>query len=233
MKIKGSVAIVTGASSGIGLSLARLLAEKGAKVVLAARSAEKLQKLQREIPGSYAVPADLHKPGDISTLVEMTMAEFGQIDILVNNAGQGLRAPVETINMDDYQAVMDLNVFAVVRLMQAVIPIMRSGGKGMILNVSSMVSKNHYEGLAAYSSTKYALNAITLTARAELAADGIAVSVFHPKMTATDFGANARGEKYDSSAGRPGMSVDSPEAVAEAIAAQIESEEPEAAMAPP
>jgi NAD(P)-dependent dehydrogenase (short-subunit alcohol dehydrogenase family) len=75
--------------------------------------------------------------------------------------------------------------------------------------------------LAAYASTKYALNALSLTARQELAKDNIIVSVFHPKMTATDFGKNARGQKYDSHAGRPGMSVDTPEAVAERIADQI------------
>jgi len=100
----------------------------------------------------------------------------------------------------------------------------------MILNVSSMVSKNYFPELAAYSSTKYALNAISLTARTELAPDHIVVSVFHPRMTATDFGANALGEKYVSSAGRPGMTVDTPEAVAEAIVEQIESESAEANM---
>lgn len=93
-----------------------------------------------------------------------------------------------------------------------------------------MVSKNTFPMLAAYASTKYALNALSLTARQELAKDNIIVSVFHPKMTATDFGKNARGQKYDSHAGRPGMSVDTPEAVAERIADQIVSGDAEAQM---
>ena len=124
--------------------------------------------------------------------------KFGRIDILVNNAGQGLLSPVETVDLDEYRGIMELNVFAVLVAMQAVIPIMRKRGGGTILNVSSMVSKNTFPMLAAYASTKYALNALSLTARQELAKDSIIVSVFHPKMTATDFGQNALGQKYDS-----------------------------------
>ena len=87
--------------------------------------------------------------------------------------------------------------------MQAVIPIMRQQGGGMILNVSSVVSKNYFTTIGGYASTKYALNALSLTARQELAKDNIVVSVFHPKMTATEVGQNSRGEKYSSSAGPP------------------------------
>ncbi len=101
--------------------------------------------------------------------------KFGRVDILVNNAGQGLLAPVEKIDIEQYKSIMDLNVYGVVRAMQDVIPQMRSQGGGLILNVSSMVSKNYYPGLAAYASTKYALNAISLTARQELAGDKIIV----------------------------------------------------------
>jgi short-subunit dehydrogenase len=230
MKIKDSVIIITGASGGIGLAAAKALSKEGARVVLAARSAEKLMTLEKEIPNSFAVATDMHKPADITALVEATMKKFGRVDILINNAGQGLMTPVESINLDDYASIMDLNVFAVVRAMQAVIPLMRKEGKGLILNVSSMVSKNYYPGLAAYASTKYALNAISLTAREELKKDGIIVSVFHPKMTATDFGENSRGAKYVSAAGRPGMQVDTAEAVADAIVEQIGSEEAEANM---
>ncbi|MDB5195216.1 MAG: Short-chain dehydrogenase/reductase [Parcubacteria group bacterium] len=230
MEIKGKVAIVTGASEGIGKAVAQQLAAKGATVVLAARSADKLAELAQELPGSFSVATDMTRLEDVQQLVALTMEKYGRIDILVNNAGRGLRAPIEKIDMQQYREVMELNVFAVLEAMQAVIPLMRTQGSGLILNVSSMVSKNFYPGLAAYASTKYALNALSLTARTELEPDDIVVSVFHPKMTATEFGANSAGTPYVSSAGRPGMSVDTAEDVAHAIVAQIESEAPEANM---
>ena len=222
MQIKDKFAIVTGASGGIGLAVARLLAQGGATVVLAARSADKLKQLEREIPGSFAVPTDMRKQEDIRQLVQQTEQKFGRIDILINNAGQGLLSPVAAIDLKDYREIMELNVFAVLEAMQAVIPIMRKQGGGTILNVSSLVSKNYFPQLGGYASTKYALNALSLTARQELASDNIVVSVFHPKMTATEFGQNARGETYHSGAGRPGMTVDTPEAVAEKMIQLIE-----------
>ena len=230
MQIKDKIAIVTGASGGIGLAVARLLAQGGATVVLAARSADKLKQLEREIPGSFAVPTDMRKQEDIRQLVQQTEQKFGRIDILINNAGQGLLSPVAAIDLKDYREIMELNVFAVLEAMQAVIPIMRKQGGGTILNVSSLVSKNYFPQLGGYASTKYALNALSLTARQELASDNIVVSVFHPKMTATEFGQNARGETYHSGAGRPGMTVDTPEAVAEKMIQLIEFGGAEAQM---
>jgi short-subunit dehydrogenase len=230
MKIQDSIAIVTGASAGIGLATARLLSERGAHVVLAARSKDALRQLETEIPNSFAVVTDMRKPEDVKNLIDQTMQKYGRIDILINNAGQGLQSPVESIPLDAYRDIMELNVFSVLEAMQLVIPIMRAQGRGLIQNVSSMVSKNYYPGLGGYASTKYALNALSLTARQELADDRIVVSVFHPKMTATNFGVNALGMKYDSRAGRPGMQVDTAEEVASAMLAQIESEEAEANM---
>lgn len=240
MQIKDKVIIVTGASEGIGLAAAKLLASRGAKVVLAARSADKIAEAAKEC-GGLAIPTDMRKPEDIENLIEKTVGQFGRIDILINNAGQGIYGPIERIDVAAFADVMDLNVFAVVRAMQGVIPVMRKQGGGMILNISSRVSKLYIPGLGAYAATKYALNAISLTARQELAPDNIIVSVMLPKMTATRFGVNAVGGRRDDSraTGQPvrsgqaasaGMEVDTPEEVAEKIAEQIESEEPEASM---
>ena len=230
MKIKDSIVVVTGASSGIGLATVKLLSKFGAKVILVARSTDKLQKLAREIPNSFAITADMRSSDDIKMLIKTVKEKYGRIDILINNAGQGLRATVEDVNIDDYRAIMELNVFGVLQVMQRVIPVMRSQGWGLILNISSLVSKNYFPGLAAYASTKSALNTISLTAREELKKDNITVSVFYPKMTATEFGQNSRGEKYVSAAGRPGLQVDTPETVAENIIKQIESEGAEVMM---
>jgi NADP-dependent 3-hydroxy acid dehydrogenase YdfG len=205
MHIKDAVVVITGASGGIGLALARELGQQGAQVVLAARSKETLMELEKEIPRSLAVPTDMRTAADIAHLVDATITQFGRIDVWVNNAGQGMLSSVEKIDIADYKDMMELNVFGVVQAMQMVIPHMRTQGGGMILNISSMVSKNYYPHLGAYASTKYALNALSLTARQELAPDHIVVSVFHPKMTSTDFGKNALGDTYDSGAGRPGM----------------------------
>lgn len=229
MEIKDKVIIVTGASQGIGLATAKLLARKGAKVSLAARSADSLAELEKELDGSLAVPTDMRKPEAIQNLIDKTVEKFGRIDILINNAGQGMYGPVENIDIGKYKDIIELNVYALLRAMQLVIPIMRKQGGGMILNISSRVSKNYFPNLGAYASTKYALNAISLTARQELAKDKIIVSVMHPKLTETNFGKNAIGERPDA-ARSARMEADTPEAVAAQIAELIRSEAPEAEM---
>ncbi len=234
METRDKVAIVTGASEGIGKEIAKKLAAGGAKVVLAARNDEKLGELAHELHGSLAVHTDMANQNDIQNLIDRTLEVYGQIDILVNNAGQGMYGPVENIDIDKYHQMMNVNLFGPVYAMELVIPHMREQGGGMILNISSRVSKNYYPNLAAYASTKYALNAISLTARTELAKDKIVVSVMHPKMTATNFGKNAIGAHPDMTTSartrNPGMEVDTAEQVAEKTMELIKSEAPEAEM---
>ena len=235
MKVKDKIVIITGASEGIGAALAKLLSANGAKVVLAARRADILKKMESELPGSLAIVADMRKNEDIINLIKKTIEHFGRIDLLVNNAGQAQYGPVEKANIDEYKSIVELNVYGPLRAMQAVIPQLRKQGGGMILNISSMVSKNYYPGLGTYASTKYALNALSLTARQELAPDKIVVSVFHPRMTATNFGKNSMGERLFQDLGpnsaRNNMMIDSAETVAEKILKQIGSEDAEAMMA--
>jgi short-subunit dehydrogenase len=233
MDIKNKVVIITGASQGIGEALAKHLAKIGAKVVLAARSKEIIEKLAQELPGSFAVPTDMRKPADVKNLVNETVKKFGRADILINNAGQGMYGPLETVDIEKYKEIMELNVFGVLRAMQAVIPQMRKQGGGIILNISSRVSKNYFPALSAYASTKYAVNALSLTARAELEKENITVSVFHPKMTSSNFGKNSIGRSPwagNRDNQRPSPEVDTPEQVAEKVADLINSEEPEAMM---
>jgi short-subunit dehydrogenase len=242
MEIKNKIIIVTGASQGIGLETAKLLSKEGASVVLAARSKDVLKNLEKEISTGrngaevLVVPTDMRKEGDIENLIEKTIGKFGRIDVLINNAGQGMYGPVESADIDEYKNIMELNVYAPLRAMQLVIPIMRKQGGGMILNISSRVSKNYFPNLAAYASTKYALNALSLTARTELSKDNIVVSVMHPRLTATNFGKNSAGTGHpDLAAGQrpasaPRADIDKPKQVAEKIAELIKSEAPEAEM---
>lgn len=228
MEINGKVVIITGASEGIGLATARLLAGKGAKIVIAARSVDKIKNLEKELPASLAVVTDMRNYNDVNNLISETIKKYGRVDILINNAGQGMYGPVESIDIEKYKEIMELNVYSVIRAMQEVIPVMRKQGKGMIVNVSSGVSRRYIPGIAAYSSTKYALNAVTFIARQELEKDGIIVSSVLPKMTATKFGENSIGRRPDFTARPGGMPpVDSAEKVAEKIAELIETEKDE------
>lgn len=236
MNVKDKVAIVTGASEGIGKAIAEQLAAKGAKLVLAARNEERLAELAHRLGnGAVAVRTDMGDENQIQNLIDRAIEIHGRIDLLVNNAGQGLYGPVESVNMDQYRHVMNLNVFGPLFAMELVIPKMRAQGGGMILNISSRVSKNYFPMLGAYASTKYALNALSLTARTELEKDHIVVSVMHPKMTATNFGKNALGARLNADRNEPQrelprMEVDTPEQVAERTMELIESEKPEAEM---
>jgi short-subunit dehydrogenase len=187
MDLDGAVIIVTGASSGIGAATARMAAGRGAKVVLAARRADRIDALAAELPDSLAVPTDLRDPAQIAQMVAATLDRFGRVDVLVNNAGQGLHVPVEQIRLDDLRAVTELNFYAPLLAMQAVIPAMRKQGGGAIVNVSSMTSRMVLPGVGGYSATKAALNMLSAVARKELASDGIVVSIVYPAVTATEF----------------------------------------------
>ena len=135
---------------------------------------------------------------------------------------------VEKTNLEDYRKIMDLNVFSVVRLMQEVIPHMRKQGGGMIINISSMLSKIYIPFLSQYSSTKSAINSISLTARQELAKDKIIVSIVLPKTTETNFRKNSIGAKVEwRGSSNPQIQVDTAEKVAEKIAEAIKTEQAE------
>jgi len=229
MDFKDKVAVVTGASYGIGAEAAKLLARAGAKVALAARTESKLNSLSKELPGSLAVPVDMTDEKAVRKMIEKVLAHYGRIDILVNNAGQGYDCPVEFIDAGKFRSLLELNLVGPLVAMQSVIPSMRKQGGGAIVNISSGLSLMHLQGMEAYASTKRALNGLTLTAREELAADGIALSVVYPYITLTDFEQNtlkradcaAVPDAEDDGQGRP--PADSAEFVAEKIIEVIKS----------
>ena len=140
MEIAGKVVLITGASSGIGLATARLFARKGAKLALAARSAEKLAQLASELPDALAVPTDLRDEAAVRRMVTQTREHYQRIDVLINNAAEGQFAPIEKMNLEIYRTIFEVNVVSVIAAMQEVIPIMRAQGGGVIINISSGAS---------------------------------------------------------------------------------------------
>lgn len=166
MKISGARIVVTGASRGIGKALATELAARGARVVLVARSADALGKLAAEL-GGEAFPADLTDTTAIEPLVRAVEAE-GPIDVLVNNAGVDLAGDLVEQSPDAIAALVALNLTAPMLLSRAVIPGMRAGGRGQIVNVSSLAGTNALPGLAPYSASKAGLSHFTAGLRADL-----------------------------------------------------------------
>lgn len=234
MEIKGSVIILTGASSGIGEATARAASKAGARVALLARRADRIEKLALELGNALAVPCDVTDAAQISQAVAATLKKFGRIDALVNNAGQGLQAPIEHIDPAEYRSVLELNVIAPLLTIQAVIPIMRGQGAGSIVNISSGATFAAQPGSGAYTSSKCALNMLSDVARLELADAGIAVSTMYPFITATEFYEVIKGR--EEAAGhlkaRANQMAQPPELVAEKILGLIRSGEARADLVP-
>jgi NADP-dependent 3-hydroxy acid dehydrogenase YdfG len=224
MDISNKVVLITGASGGIGLATARLFAQKGAKLALAARSAEKLERIVAELPGAIALPTDMRDEHAVQEMIAQTQQHYKRIDVLINNAGQGMHVPIEKADIQQYRSVFELNVVSVLEAMQAVIPIMRSQGGGVIVNISSGTSKAVLPGVGPYASTKYALNSLSLTARQELASANIRVGLVYPGITATEFHRNLANGPQNNERPRGIMPVDTPEYVAEKILAAVQTE---------
>ena len=221
--LKGKVAVVTGASSGIGEATARALADRGAAVVLAARAEEKLRFLEREISAAggraLAIRTDVADEASVGAMIEQVVGEFGAIDVLVNNAGLGLSGRVEDLRAEDLRYLFEVNLLGPLVCTQAALPHMPRGGR--IVNVSSVVGKRAIPKVGGYSATKFALNALSDALRVEVANRGITVTSVYPGTTRTAFRENSRRTKDEERGWRPrGVT---PEKVAGKIAAAVES----------
>ena len=193
MNIDNHVFIVTGASSGIGLSTAEALAAKGGKVAALARSKEALDELSARLPGSLAVVADMTDFTAVREAVATVQTPYGRVDGLVNNAGRSYAASVEEIDPAAFDEIFHLNVLGPIGAMQAAIPLMRAQGQGSIVNVNSGTAFMTIPQYSVYSASKRALLGFSMTARAELEKDRIVVSEVYPLVTATNFGKNRMG----------------------------------------
>ena len=187
MEIRGSVILVTGASSGIGEATAKLASQQGARLVLVARRQDRIEALASELGDAIAVRCDVTDASQVATAVQTAKKHFGRIDVLVNNAGQGLQASIEDIKEQEYRELLNLNVIAPLIAMQAVIPLMREQGNGSIVNVSSGIIFTPMPNTGAYNSSKAAFANLSNIARAELSGSGIAVSTLYPFITRSEF----------------------------------------------
>jgi NADP-dependent 3-hydroxy acid dehydrogenase YdfG len=190
--IDGKVAIVTGASSGIGESTARELARAGAITILAARREERLQRLEQEIRQmggrALVVPTDLTNPEQITNLVQTTLTKFGRIDILANIAGWAVYDWFEELSPEEVRKPFEFNVIGMAELTRQVIPTMKAQRSGFILNMSSYVSRLAVPPMTVYASTKYAVEGLTDGLRRALLPWGITVIRIHPSsVTGTEF----------------------------------------------
>lgn len=190
------VAIVTGASSGIGAATARLLARRGYRVTLAARSTDKLQALAAEIgAGALAVTTDVRRRQDIRHMVDETLRQFGRIDVLVNSAGLGYASWVVEIDPDELREQIETNLIGLIETTQAVLPHMLAQRAGHVVNVSSIAGLLGVPGLSVYNATKFAVNGFSEALRREVGAFGVQVSLLCPGGVETDFGQNVSFER--------------------------------------
>jgi NADP-dependent 3-hydroxy acid dehydrogenase YdfG len=232
MDIENSVILVTGASSGIGAATARAASRAGARVVLAARRADRLDELADELDGALAVACDVTDRAQVDSLTQTALDAFGRIDALVNNAGQGLQATTEQISLDDFRAVLELNLVAPLALMQAVLPTMRRQGAGRIVNVSSGTTFADVPGTGGYVASKIALERLSAVARNELDGTGITVSTMIPFVTRTEFFDSIRAGRADAEEMTAGADFDTPEQVADVILELVRSGAPRADLVP-
>jgi len=189
-KLAGKVAVVTGASKGIGVAIAKQLASEGAAVVVNYSSSKTgAEKVVTEITSSggkaVAVQADLSRQADIERLFAETKRAFGRLDILVNNAGIYGFAPLESVTEDYFHKQFNLNVLGLILASQAAVKLFDSAG-GSIVNISSVVSTLGFPNASVYSGTKGAVDAITRSLAKELGPRGIRVNAINPGMVETE-----------------------------------------------
>lgn len=179
------VALVTGASSGMGKDFAKALLAEGMTVYVAARRVEQMQDL--ETLGARPLKLDITKEEDVLALVERITAESGAVDVLINNAGFGLYGAMEDISLDDARYQFEVNLFGLARLTQLLLPGMRQRRSGKIINISSMGGKIYTPLGSWYHATKHALEGWSDCLRIELAEFGIDVVIIEPGMIQTEF----------------------------------------------
>jgi len=189
-KLNGKVAIITGASSGIGEATAIALATEGTQVVIAARRAERLkavrERIERNGGRALYIVADIADETQAHEIVQKTKTEFGRLDILVNNAGIALLGDIDGANTEDWRRMIDINVLGLMYLTHAALPVMKVQGIGHIVNISSVAGRIARAGISAYNVTKSGVNAFSEALRQEVYKHNIRVTIIEPGAVDTE-----------------------------------------------
>jgi NADP-dependent 3-hydroxy acid dehydrogenase YdfG len=194
MTVDSRVAIVTGASSGIGAATARALAKAGARVALVARRRDRLEQLARECPGARVIEADLQRAEAPREIVANTVDAFGRVDILVNNAGIMLLSAIAEARREDWRKMIDLNLIAVMELTQEALPHLRTS-KGHVVTIASLAGRIANPGASGYAATKFGAVAFSESLRREVYKDHVRVTVIEPGIVKTELGDHITNDK--------------------------------------
>lgn len=188
-KLEGTIAIVTGAASGIGAAMAQRLAVDGAAVVICdlneAASADLARALAEAGYPAISAPADVRDLEQMRRVVDLTVRTFGGLTVLFNNAGISGSIPLDGITRERFDVVMSTNAYSVIAGTQAAVGVMRSAGYGKVINTCSIAGKRAFPGMALYAASKFAVRALTQSFAQELGADGIRVNAICPGMVDT------------------------------------------------
>ncbi len=190
MNLKNAVALVTGGSAGIGYSIAKTLAESGAKVAITGRDKGRLEKAAKEL-GALGVHADVSNEGDVERTYKEVLAKFGDLDILVNNAGIGVFKPLVELELAKFQAVFNTNVTGAMLMGREAAKIFIKRNRGNIVNIASTAALRGAANGTAYYGSKFALRGMTECWRAELRKYNIRVMLVNPSEVLTGFAATA------------------------------------------
>ncbi len=185
------IALITGATSGIGEATARQLALSQFKLIICGRRKERLQKLEAELSKQTEVISlffDVRKRNEVENAIQSLGNEWGEIDVLINNAGNahGLD-PIQSGHVDDWDAMIDINVKGLLYVSRVVLPGMVERNKGHVINLGSIAGKEAYANGNVYCGSKFAVDAITKGMRIDLNAHGIKVTAIHPGLVETEF----------------------------------------------
>lgn len=188
-QLQDRVAVITGASTGIGQGIAIAYAAEGAKVVLASRSREKLEAVAGEIRGSGGIAliaqTNVTLEGEVINLFRQTLEVFGRVDILVNSAGITCRTPTDELSLETWQNVLDINLNGAFLCSREALKIMKRQRSGRIINIGSISAKVPRPHSAPYTTSKFALEGLTRSLALDARDHGIAVCILHPGNTAT------------------------------------------------